>query len=355
VSCRRAIVAALVASALAGASGCGLAHRMTGPAWSERRPPLDSGFEVADHRASEGLRFAVLGDAGTGKAGQIATGRHLAETCEARGGCDFVLIVGDNIYPAGVRGSRGVEDPRFEERFEGPFAPLGRLDMWAVPGNHDWFTPGSADTEVEYTRSSPRWRMPAHDYAVPGLPDWLRIYGLDSVKLNRGRDDGQLERARETLCGDDGWKLLFGHHPLYSSGRHADREGAHPRMIERLAPLLAECGVHVYFAGHDHHQEHLSAPGFEQIVQGAAAELRRVRPVQNRPPGVESVFAASRLGFALVEIDPHRMEIRFFGHADGEPLTELHRGNVSLSVMSTSDDPTGTPRMESCASSCTSL
>jgi hypothetical protein len=343
---RRATHALFVAAALTSTPACTLVARVTGPAWSERGSPLESGFEVADHRDKQRLRFLMFADAGTGKEDQGKTGRLMARECAERGGCDFALMAGDNVYLAGVRPSRGADDPRFAKRFEFPYADLGRLDMWAVPGNHDWYTRGSVDTEVRYTRSSARWRMPSHDYAVPGLPDWLRIYGLDTVKLSRGRDAAQLERARQALCSGDGWKLLFGHHPVYSSGKHADRRGEHPAVRDRLvAPLIEACGVHAYFAGHDHHQEHLTAPAFEQVVQGAGGKLRKVRRVRDRPAGVRSLYAASRFGFAIVEATPRRLEIRFFGYGRNEPYGELYCRVVDSSTFA---DPEG--RLHPCSS-----
>jgi len=321
----RARHALVVAVVLTTVPACTLVARIGGPKWSPRDVPITDGYTFADHRGETRLRFLVFGDSGTGKPDQARIARMMAGECETRGGCDFALMAGDNIYMVGVRPSRGPDDPRFDERFETPYEPLGRLDMWVVPGNHDWLTRGSVDTQVLYTRSSPRWRMPAHDYAVPGLPDWMRIYGLDTVKLERGRDEAQVERAAQALCQADGWRLLFGHHPVYSSGKHANRAGENPEIRGRLLrPLIEACRVQVYFAGHEHHQEHLDAPGFAQIVQGAAGKLRRLRSIEDRPPGVESLFATDRFGFALVEASASRMEIRFFGYGRDDEAAELY-------------------------------
>jgi hypothetical protein len=198
------------------------------------------------------------------------------------------------------------------------------MDFWAVPGNHDWYRPGSVDAEVAYTLASPRWRMPSHDYAVPGLPGWIRIYGLDTTKIRAGRESGQLERAHRALCGGAGWKLLVGHHPIYSSGPHAGPGGESAQLRERLVvPLIEPCGVHFYLSGHDHHQEHLQAPAFDQIIQGAGATLRRLRaPPRDR--SVRTLVAKVRLGFALVEATPSRVELRFFGQASGGGWAAFH-------------------------------
>lgn len=283
-----------------------------------------------DHREARHLRFLVFGDSGTGKAEQYEVGRRMAEECRARGGCDFSLMLGDNFYggdlrPAHERDGALVFDRKFAERFEKPYEPIGAIDFWAWPGNHDWGSRAEIETQIAYTSHSPRWRMPALDYAVPLLPAWLRIYGLDTSSLTRGRDPSQIERARAALCGGDGWKILAGHYPVYGSGWHGNSRGEYPKAGEPLLePLIERCGVQFYLSGHEHQQEHLTAPAFEQIVQGAAGKLREVRSVERRPPGVEQLAAASLYGFGLVEATADSLEIRFYGYSATRPWSAWH-------------------------------
>jgi hypothetical protein len=284
----------------------------------------------ADHRGSNRLRFLVFGDSGTGEREQYTVGRHMAEECKTRGGCDFALMLGDNLYGRGLKPLRETDegplfDEKFRERFERPYEPLGTIDLWLVPGNHDWASARKIDTEIAYSRHSSRWRMPARDFAVPWLPDWIRIYGLDTTALARGRNVEQLERAHDHLCAGEGWRLLFGHHPVYTSGRHARADGSYPKARDALlGPLIESCGVQLYFAGHDHHQEHLRAFAFDQIVQGAAAKLRKVHTVKRRADDVEQLAAESLFGFAIVDVTPQRLELRFFGYGDGRPYAEWY-------------------------------
>jgi hypothetical protein len=103
-------------------------------------------------------------------------------------------------------------------------------------------------------------------------------------------------------------------YPVYSNGLHGDNEA-----IERyLADVIRDRDVHAYFAGHDHHQEHIAAPLFEQFVQGAATKLRRVRAHRYAEAGqLTQHFARSVLGFAIVELTERTMEVRFFDATDG--------------------------------------
>jgi len=274
-------------------------------------------IEITDHRGQDELVALVFGDAGTGSDDQREVGRRMAEVCSDVG-CDLALILGDNFYDRGVRSpDNGRWDPAFVEKFEEPYNGLGRLDMWAVAGNHDWYRgPSSIDTQIAYSERSERWRMLAYDYAVPDLPEWLRIYALDTTIIDTGVDIGQLDRAEAELCGSAGWKILVGHHPLLTTGRHADRNGEVPRVNRAVRPLVEQCGVQLYLSGHDHHQEHLTADGFDQIIQGAAGGTRAVgeRPADQR--GIQR-FAARKYGFAILHIRPDVIDVSFYGYEPG--------------------------------------
>ena len=285
-----------------------------------------------------------MGDTGRGNVVQERAGKLMADVCKSRrpqAGCDFALVAGDLIYESGVR---GLNDPKFTTHFERPFAPLGSLPMWSVPGNHDWLLPGSVQAEIEYTSKSPskRWIMPSYHFEVTGLPAWLHIYGVDTSTMDDMRhvtgkrlamleevNKVQIDGARETLCGKDGWRFLFGHHPVYSSGQHGRDEAAGGKLTSihkaLVDPLIHACRVQIYFAGHDHMQEHLtaSAEKFEQVIEGAVAETRTNDRDINLP-GVASKFRSRDYGFALVTVTAKSVRVEFFGfNASASPGPNL--------------------------------
>lgn len=281
------------------------------PKWTERQPPITPISELTDQREKQALRILVFGDSGSGTNVQLRLGREMGRVCRESGGCDFAMVAGDLLYDASNKESD------FHDRFELAYEPLGRLDFWMVPGNHDWMVRGLVDAEVRYSDTSPRWRMPSHDYPIPLLPDWIQIYGLDTTKLEFGIEDGQVERAREELCGAVGWRLLLGHHPIYGSGHHTGAKGElTPIKNALLEPLIEKCAVQIYFSGHEHQQEHLQAPEFEQVIQGAAAKLRPLGKGRKRDPAVRQMVAESNYGFAIVEVTPERLVLRFYGESD---------------------------------------
>jgi acid phosphatase len=272
--------------------------------------------QYRSHAAKDSLKFIVIGDFGTGGKEQLILGAEMLKRCEIVGGCDFVLTVGDNIYNSGVH-----RPSDLDRRFETPYAGFGRIDFWLVPGNHDWSAPGSVRREIEHSLVSERWRMPFNHYGIPGLPEWIHIYGVDTTIFEQAfrkknsividNKDTQLTAARTALCGKNGWKFLFGHHAIYSGGEHGDGGGTLKEQKAFLEPLIRDCGVQAYFAGHDHHQEYIQANGFVQIVQGAGG--KGVRPVKDTSgESHQSIRRSAQFGFALVELDRRQMVIRFF-------------------------------------------
>ena len=148
------LVAALTLTACGGggSSGSGPANDANSGGNDETpNTPTEPGGEDGGDEGGEGpvasnppaaLRFIVIGDSGSGSAGQYAVGEAIAEVCQRKDefvddmafpGCDLVVGLGDNIYESGVT---SVDDPQFAEKFEKPFDPV-QLPFYMVLGNHD--------------------------------------------------------------------------------------------------------------------------------------------------------------------------------------------------------------------------
>src|SRR5262245_57178103 len=77
------------------------------------------------------VTFVALGDMGHGGIAQAHVAYAMHSVC-ARDGCDFVLGLGDNIYPHGVSSAH---DPVFQDKFESPYARFRGIDFWMILGN----------------------------------------------------------------------------------------------------------------------------------------------------------------------------------------------------------------------------
>lgn len=278
---------------------------------------------VTDLRGQEAIVVLVFGDSGTGGAGQRRVGEAMAVTCRIRG-CHLGLLLGDALYGDGLQVTNQSDPERSRDalleqlrrKFEEPYTGLRDIPgfrVWIALGNHD-YRAGSVAAMVDYSQLSELWRLPAHHYDVPGLPDWLQIRAVDTdTDVRRDLNGLQVEVLKRALCAEHPeprWKLVFGHHPLYSSGAHGG-DANERRVRAMLGPLLRECGVHAYLAGHDHDQEHLTAPGFEQFIQGAAAKTRASNRAQRSAPARQRYFS-SRFGFAVLDVRPASLRADFY-------------------------------------------
>jgi len=84
------------------------------------------------------MAFVALGDSGRGSADQWNIAHAMEAFCRQRG-CDFALLLGDNIYDSGASSE---SDPQFQSKFEQPYAGL-HFPFYPVLGNHDYGAGGA--------------------------------------------------------------------------------------------------------------------------------------------------------------------------------------------------------------------
>src|SRR5690348_14817090 len=145
------------------------------------------------------VRFAVIGDMGTGLKPQYETARQMAEW-HGRFPFDFVLMLGDNLY-----GRQGPLD--IKKKFEKPYQPLlnAGVKFYASLGNHD------NPNECYYKP----FNMGGNRYYKFSVGN-AEFFALDSNYM----DAQQLEWLKKQLAASKAdWKLCFFHHPLYSDGK----------------------------------------------------------------------------------------------------------------------------------------
>jgi 3',5'-cyclic AMP phosphodiesterase CpdA len=212
------------------------------PAQSQRLP-----------NAAGSVKFAVIGDNGTGDRPQYEVGAQMARA-RASFPFDTVLMLGDNMY-----GSQ--EQADFVRKFEQPYKVLlgAGVQFFATLGNHDnqlnrYYKPFNMSGERYYTFAKKN----------------VRFFVLDSDSL----DPRQMAWLDEVLkSSTDEWKICYFHHPLYSDG------GTHGSAVELrvvLEPLFIRYSVAVVFSGHEHFYERLiPQKGIYYFIEGAGGQLRR--------------------------------------------------------------------------------
>src|SRR5438552_1651870 len=144
------------------------------------------------------LKFAAIGDAGTGDLPQIEIASQMA-SYRRMFPFDMVIMLGDNLY-----GSQQPKD--FVDKFERPYKALldAGVRFYAALGNHDQQT----------NRFYKPWNMNGERYYTY-TKKYVRFFVLDSDYLDRKQLDWLEDQLKTST---DEWKIAYFHHPLYSSG-----------------------------------------------------------------------------------------------------------------------------------------
>jgi hypothetical protein len=155
---------------------------------------------------------------------------------------------------------------------------------------------GSPEAQILYSKKSPSWRMPATQYTYTAGP--VQFFAIDTPVMT----DHQLEWLQKELDSSKSfWKVVYGHHPIYSHGDHGDNRS----LIGMLLPVL-KGRADIYLAGHDHDMQHLKPEGgLHFFVSGTGGKIRGIRR------GPRSLFAQSALGFAVLEANGASLKITF--------------------------------------------
>jgi Calcineurin-like phosphoesterase len=238
----------------------------------------NSGLVVKLPLKSKSVRFAVIGDSGTGDNAQFEVAREM-EAYRQVVGFSFVLMLGDNIY--------GGDHPSdFVRKFEQPYKPLldAGVKFYASLGNHD--SPNESQYKLFNMGGDRYYSFKKNDVA---------FFVLDSTYMSPQQLtwlEDQLQKANSA------WKICYFHHPLYSDAKF---HGPDLDLRSVLIPLFQKFGVNVVFSGHEHVYERLKPQdGIYYFVLGNSGQLRYHNL---RPSGqIQNGFDGDR-GFMLVEVD----------------------------------------------------
>jgi predicted MPP superfamily phosphohydrolase len=218
--------------------------------------PADSTAEkvVSLPNNKDGLRFAVLGDFGTGQPQQYQMAAEM-ERIQRRFPFHLVVLVGDNLY--------GGDSPQsYRSQFELPYKALldSGVAFYASLGNHD------SRNQRYYKQFNMGGKL---YYSLKPPTQSARFFFLDSSYP----DSAQIAWVEKELKGSkEDWKIAVFHHPLYSSAR---AHGSDLSLRETLEPLFVEYNVSVVLNGHDHTYERTKPQhGIVYFVAGSGGKLR---------------------------------------------------------------------------------
>ncbi|MDE3237204.1 MAG: metallophosphoesterase [Bacteroidota bacterium] len=261
------------------------------------------------------LNFLVMGDWGrNGADHQKQVAVQMAKTAAVIQS-QFTIATGDNFYPSGVISEF---DPLFKYSFEDIYTDFSlQWDWYPVLGNHDYKS--NPDAEVAYSKISRRWKMPARYYSKkitikgnknevvllvfidtnPLIPEFYsnEEYG-PQVKT---QDSLQQKQWLEKVLGDTAsnvkWKIVVGHHPMYSAGGRTEAYDT-KAIRNSLQPLFEKYHVDFYLTGHEHSLQYIKPKDHytHHFISGAASESTPVKKI----PGFN--FAAAAYGFMVFSV-----------------------------------------------------
>lgn len=292
--------------------------------WLEDHRPLAE-FEHAPIYVYPGTTIA------TEQGGAAAVGHAMASLCQQRA-CDLAIQLGDNIYPDGADANDGKDDQkRMNDLILKPLTPLfieePELMVYSALGNHDWKTSRKGVAlQRQWMAKQKNFHMGEKGYysykkGTPGND--IEFFVIDSnmllsgqtfyeVPLNADGSEGNITEAmasghaelekhdphegpvnnedkvqltwlQQGLANSTAkWKIVYGHHILWSIGGTKYSEGHVLRKL--IMPTLCQY-ADAYIAGHEHDLELLTddcslypeaknnSP-LPLIISGAASKMR---------------------------------------------------------------------------------
>ncbi|AOT08616.1 metallophosphoesterase [Pseudoalteromonas luteoviolacea] len=326
---------------------------------------------LEDHRPIEEFNHAPIyvypgTEIATEETGAAAVGKAMATLCE-RKACEFGIQLGDNIYPDGADANDGKDDQkRMNDLILGPLKPLFKnnkeLVVYSALGNHDWKTSRKGvKLQTQWMANQPNFHMDKrgyYSYRVGETGNDVEFFVLDTNMLLSGQHYYEIPLAKDgseqglatalahghaevedievhesPVNGEDHkqlawlakglktstakWKIVYGHHILWSIGGTKYDEG---HVLRRLIlPELCQY-ADTYIAGHEHDLELLtddcsrvmpgnSKPKLPLIISGAASKMRGThtpfaQQQENRYPEYDLIWTKSFIwGFAHIELD----------------------------------------------------
>ncbi len=226
------------------------------------------GFILFNQNVLADLNILAVGDTGKANQEQYAVGSAMARECQQIG-CQFSLLLGDNIYDTGLNSAT---DSQMVEKFEKPYADLN-VPFYVALGNHDYGTLANewkkGEYQVQYSKTHPKFILPSFFYSFE--KDNTLFIVLDTSRLFHDKDTQlQIEVIRSALLKTKKkWKVVVAHHPYISNGQHGNAglyDGVpfppySGSVIKRTVEKFL-CGkVNLYISGHDHNLQTLPGRG----------------------------------------------------------------------------------------------
>jgi hypothetical protein len=223
-----------------------------------------SAFDYSQHSGDFWLNY--VSDLGDGWDSTFAVARAIAEQPP-----HVLVFGGDEVYPYP---SRNAYEIHTEKPYAAAFAGRPRPDLFAVPGNHDWYDSliafsrtfcrperGFAGCRTQQTRSYFALKLPANW--------WLLAIDL---QLGADLDEPQVqyfERVSEAMDDNARIVLCVPEPQWIIEHQYPEAPGSDDHALEFLQTKILKHPVDVFLAGDTHHyKRHANEQGVQKIICG---------------------------------------------------------------------------------------
>jgi hypothetical protein len=286
--------------------------RYSGPAETGSGPciPISAELGPTDRLSTH---FAAIGDFGYAVAGSYeAPVAMLVHNLLP----DFIITLGDNNYVDGsaewIDRNIGQYYGRYISPYLGQFGP-GATENRFFPslGNHDWLTPG-AQPYLDY------FTLPGNERYYDVVRGDVHLFAIDSdISEPDGVTVGSVQARwlRDALAASTArWRVVYMHHPPYSSGSHGSTVA--------LQWPFREWGANLVLAGHDHIYERLSVDGLTYVICGLSGYPEKYAVADPPLAGSISSYVANH-GALIIDADDTRLRVRLCAIGTPQPIDEV--------------------------------
>lgn len=270
-----------------------------------------SNKSVSSNLIGDSATFAVIGDYGIDNENELAVS-DLVKSWKP----DFIITVGDNNYEKGEASTIDKNIGKYYHEYIGNYmgafgAGASENKFFPSLGNHDWYSKNGAQPYLEY------FTLPGNERYYDFVKGPVHFFVLDS---DPNEPDGitstskQAQWLKSALSSSTSrFKIVYFHHPPYSSGEHGN-------TVDLQWPFR-EWGADIVLSGHDHHYERLEARDYPVLVIGTGG--RSVRKITKPVP--ESRFRYdTNFGALLVNADTKSLTFSFYSIENKSTLIDRY-------------------------------
>ncbi|UZO79866.1 metallophosphoesterase [Aquimarina sp. ERC-38] len=317
-------------------------------------------------------RFYLIGDAGGALKKKPTPGlevlRQLIDTASTKQ--DYLIFLGDNIYPAGMPKKNSARRKKAEFKIDAQIQAASNFEGKTIfiPGNHDWYSNGvvGLDRERRYVEKKLKDKKsfwPSNGCPIKSLEveeniqlilldtqwylaNWNKNPTINDECSIKTREKFFTEIQGELKKNNGKYVVLAMHHPMFTNGPHGGKfhfknhifpskkriplpilgslatqlltqGGMSPQdrfnqryneLMKRLETMVRDNDRIVLASGHEHSLQYIDDNGLKQIVSGAGSKQSQASL------GSNGLFSYPKQGVAVLDIfKDGSSNVRYFG------------------------------------------